>query len=64
MDSLTRAPFAESGRIRAGYAEVVRCESFGGQWSRGFVFPAIKRTRPVSPPATTAPRTAAAARVR
>ncbi len=34
----------EAGRIEAGYAEVVLCESFGGEWSRGFVFPAINRT--------------------
>jgi tetratricopeptide (TPR) repeat protein len=33
----------EAGRIRAGYAEVVLHESFGGEWSRGFVFPAISR---------------------
>jgi hypothetical protein len=31
------------GRIRAGYAEVELKESFGGEWSRGFVFPAINR---------------------
>jgi hypothetical protein len=34
----------EAGRIKAGYAEVVLRESFGGEWSRGFVFPAISRT--------------------
>jgi hypothetical protein len=34
----------ETGRIRAGYAEVELKESFGGEWSRGFVFPAINRT--------------------
>jgi hypothetical protein len=34
----------ESGSIKAGYAEVVLHESFGGEWSRGFVFPAINRT--------------------
>jgi hypothetical protein len=33
-----------SGRITAGYAEVVFCKSLGGQWSRGFVFGAINRT--------------------
>jgi hypothetical protein len=33
-----------SGRITAGYAEVILHESFGGDWSRGFVFPAINRT--------------------
>lgn len=34
----------KSGRIIAGYAEVMLHESFGGEWSRGFVFPAINRT--------------------
>jgi hypothetical protein len=33
----------EASRIKAGYAEVVLCNSFGGEWSRGFVFPAINR---------------------
>jgi hypothetical protein len=33
----------EAGRIRAGYIEVELKESFGGEWSRGFVFPAISR---------------------
>ena len=33
----------EAGRIKAGYAEVELKESFGGEWSRGFVFPAINR---------------------
>jgi len=32
------------GRIKSGYAEVILHESFGGDWSRGFVFPAISRT--------------------
>src|SRR5262249_22748489 len=34
----------KAGRIKAGYAEVELKESFGGEWSRGFVFPAINRT--------------------
>ena len=34
----------DTGRIKAGYAEVELKESFGGEWSRGFVFPAINRT--------------------
>jgi hypothetical protein len=34
----------KKGRITSGYAKVVLHESFGGQWSRGFVFPAINRT--------------------
>jgi hypothetical protein len=33
-----------AGGIKAGYAEVVLRESFGGDWSRGFVFSAINRT--------------------
>ena len=33
----------EAGRIKAGYAEVVLHNSFGGEWSWGFVFPAINR---------------------
>jgi hypothetical protein len=32
-----------AGRIKAGHAEVVLCDSFGGEWSRGFVFSAINR---------------------
>jgi hypothetical protein len=33
----------EAGRIRAGYAEVVLRDSFGGEWGRGFVFGSINR---------------------
>jgi hypothetical protein len=32
-----------AGNIRAGYAYVRLSESFGGAWSRGFVFPAMNR---------------------
>lgn len=32
------------GRATAGYVELELVESFGGEWSRGFVFPAINRT--------------------
>ena len=31
----------DSGRVLAGYAEVALVESFGGEWSKGFVFPGI-----------------------
>jgi len=31
----------EAGRVLAGYAEVELVESFGGEWSKGFVFPGI-----------------------
>jgi hypothetical protein len=34
----------KKGRITAGYAEVVLHKSYGGEWSRGFVFPGINRT--------------------
>jgi hypothetical protein len=34
----------ESGKVLAAYAEVELKESFGGEWSRGFVFGAINRT--------------------
>jgi len=30
-----------AGRVLAGYAEVELVESFGGEWSKGFVFPGI-----------------------
>ncbi len=30
-----------SGRVVAGYAEVELVESFGGEWSKGFVFPGV-----------------------
>jgi hypothetical protein len=33
----------EAGRITAGFVEVGLHDSFGGDWSRGFVFPAISR---------------------
>jgi hypothetical protein len=33
----------DAGHIKAGYADVELKESFGGEWSRGFVFPAINR---------------------
>ena len=31
----------DSGRVEAGYAEVELVESFGGEWSKGFVFPGV-----------------------
>jgi hypothetical protein len=33
----------DAGRVRAAVAEVVLRESFGGEWSRGYVFPSISR---------------------
>src|SRR5262249_14867904 len=32
-----------SGRVLAGYVEVELVESFGGEWSKGFVFPGINQ---------------------
>ena len=34
----------KTGKLTSGYAEIILHESFGGEWSRAFVFPAINRT--------------------